>query len=264
MIALLLNTWSLFVVPAHARCDPNQLETALGAVDQAFAANDAKAMSAAVAQMRKAMACSREPVPPQHCAKIHRARALAAWVEGDEEAVVRWFRGMLHADPRTDLPARIVSERHKLRSLLTVAEERETLWSEGPGKTWLLVDGLRTGAVPTTQPYVVQPIRDDGQTLGARVIDRSRTEGKAKRLGRKAGKRPERTVLRWAGIGLGVVSAGLYGGAWATHGAYDQAVIARDNDRIGSLHTTTNALSIGSVATIGLGTGALISSVVAF
>lgn len=270
MIALLSNTLALLAVPAAGgACAPEDLDRALDAADKAFVANDGKAMTVAVKGIRRSVKCIDGPVPPGTCARIHRARALAAWLGGDEGQAVSWLRSMLHADPRTELSPEVVDARHRLRTLLLSAEEQAPRWTEGPGRNWLLVDGVRTGAVPVGQPYVVQPLKDDGEPQRARIVDRWRADsGRSRSVGTlppsSGSTSSTRKVMRWAGLGLGVVSAGLYGGAWATHGAYQGAVEARDDARIGRLHTTTNLLSVGSVAAVGLGAGALLSAEFAF
>jgi hypothetical protein len=268
VIALLMNTLSLLTVPARAGCDPVALEQALDAADQAFVASDEPAMSSAVKAIRKSVGCIDGPVPPGTCARVHRARALAAWIDGDEDQAVSWLRGMIHADPGIELPTGVVGDRHRLRVLLVAAQEHPIAWMEGPGKHWLLVDGLRTGAVPVGQPYVLQPVRDDGQPQRAKIVDRWRSDaGRPRAVGRTApgsSTSSAQRAMRWTGLGLGAVSVGLYGGAWAANGAYQGAIEQRDDARIGRLHTTTNALSIGSVAAIGLGAGALLSAEFAF
>jgi hypothetical protein len=260
VIAILLNTLSWLAVPAVAGCEPSALPTALDAAEKAFVATDDKAMSVAIGQVKRALGCAREPLPPAVCARVHRARALAAWLDDDESAAISALRGMLHADPRTELPESVVPSLHRLRRLLVEAEESPASWGEGRGTGWLLVDGLRTGAVPIGQPYVVQPLREDGIAQGAKVIERGGSDPKGRSSGGSdgSGSSPAQRTLRWTGLGLGIASVGLYGGAWATNGAYHRAVTARDDARIGSLHATTNGLSIGSVALLGLGAGAAV------
>ncbi len=60
-------------------------------------------------------------------------------------------------------------------------------------------------------------------------------------------------ALTWIGIGAAAVGAGLYGGAFVTHGSYDRAVVDGDADRIRSLHGTTNALTISGLGLLGGG-----------
>jgi hypothetical protein len=155
-----------------------------------------------------------------------------------------------------------VPSEHSLQGLLRLAEESPLSWTRAPASGWVLVDGVRTGAVPIGQPYVLQTIKGDGKAGGARLV-RSLTEGPGGSHGGSSGSsggaNPKR-VLRWTGVGLGVLSAALYGGAWAANRSYHQAVVAEDNARIGATHMTTNVLSVGSVAGASLGVGAVVTS----
>ncbi|MEZ4238275.1 MAG: hypothetical protein R3F59_19415 [Myxococcota bacterium] len=188
MISTLLPTLLFLAAPARASgCDPSALDQALDAVDRAFVASDDKAMGDAVKLVRKAVRCYDAPVPPGTCARIHRARALAAWLDGEEIDAVAWLRAMLHADPRTELAPDVVDPRHRLRTLLLWAEEEPNSWTEGAGHHWLLVDGVRTGAVPAGQPYVVQPLRDDGTAQHAKLVDRWKSRAAAHPRGPASG-----------------------------------------------------------------------------
>lgn len=158
----------LLAAPARAGCDP--IDPALAAAERSFGAGDGKALARALADVEDALACVRDPVPPATCARVHRALALEASLAGDAEAVAEALRAMLHADPLAALPSPLVPDRHPLRAALVQAEERTTTFVEGPGKGWLVVDGIRTGAVPVGQPYVLQRTKPGDRTLGARLV----------------------------------------------------------------------------------------------
>lgn len=247
----------LFLTPldAHAGCDPGELEGALRGAEEAFVTGSADSMDDAISGLKKALSCTREPVPPELCARIHRARALSAWLVTDSDEALGSLRAMIHADPRFGLPSALPIQ-HPLRRLLIDAEETEMAWAPAPSPGWVLVDGLRTGAVPIGQPYVTQRLKDDGQAQKARIVDQ-RPLGSATAAPRRGS---GRRALRWTGVGLGVLSAGLYGTAWASNNAYHEAVVSEDNARIGYFHSSTNLLSVGSVAAVGLGAGALLTS----
>src|SRR5262249_11241098 len=180
---------------------------------------------------------------------IERGYALGRWLAQDPIGGRLSLQAMLDADPHAELPLVLVGERHPLRETLTEAEEVMPTWVDAPGGGWVLVDGVRTGAVPSNQPYVLQGLKPDGRATGARLVERTRQEG-----ANEGHPGAPRTALRLTGLGLGVASAALYGAAWASHGSYEDAVLARDNPRIGEAHSWTNALSIGSVAALGAGT----------
>jgi hypothetical protein len=248
-----------YSITAHAGCDAEAVSSAVQSAEEAFVGGDPKSMGVALAGVRRALGCIREPVSPGLCAEVHRAHALGAWLNADQPGAVGSLRAMLHANPRQDLGLEVVPREHALNGLLLLAEESPLSWTRAPASGWVLVDGVRTGAVPVGQPYVLQTIKGDGKAGGARLV-RSATEGSSgSSLGSSGGGNPRR-VLRWTGVGLGVVSAALYGGAWASNRSYYRAVAAEDNARIGATHMTTNLLSVGSVAGASLGVGAVISS----
>jgi hypothetical protein len=258
VIFLLGGTWAAPL--AYAGCDPATIEGALKTVEQAFPSGDLKSVEESMFVVRKSMACVREPLTPALCSRVHRAYALQHWLENDSAGARVALEAMLNADPKATLPVLIVGERHPLRGVLVAAEEVTPSWVEAPGSGWVLVDGLRTGAAPRQQPYVFQPLKEDGRALGARLVDHPSGEGGGPSVPRLGGGSGNKALLRWTGVGLGVVSASLYGGAWATRGAYFDAVGTGTNDDIGRLHATTNGLAIGSLVTFGLGTGALVSA----
>ena len=255
MIVTPLLAFLLLAPPeAHAGCDPSELDGALRAAEEAFVTGASDSMDDALSDVKKALSCTRDPVPPTLCARIHRARALGAWLVTDADEAFGSLRAMVHADPRFDLPSSLPVQ-HPLRRLLIDAEESEMAWAPAPSPGWVLVDGLRTGSVPIGQPYVAQRLKDDGQAQKARIVDQRATEGPAPR-----NRAPARRALRWTGFGLGVISAGMYGAAWSANGAYQSAVLDGDNARIDQYHSATNRFAVGSVATVGLGVGALVSA----
>lgn len=161
----------LLLTPLEARagCDPTQLEGALTAAEEAFVTGAGDNMDDALSAMKKGLSCTREPVLPATCARIHRARALGAWLVTDPEEALGSLRAMIHADPRFSLPDNLPIQ-HPLRRLLIDAQESQMAWSPAPSPGWVLVDGLRTGAVPMGQPYIAQRLKDDGQSQKARLV----------------------------------------------------------------------------------------------
>lgn len=251
LISLLYST-----SPALAGCDAGAISSGISEAERAFKGGDLKGMDETLSSLRRSLACVREPVAPALCAAVHRTHALRAWLYADESSAVGSLRAMLHADPRATLPIELIPRAHGLQMLLMQAEEAPLQWSRAPSSGWVLVDGVRTGAVPVGQPYLLQPIKGDGRAGGAKLI-RSAEQGAV-----RTGSGPKRAMF-WTGASLSIVSAGLYGGAWAANRGYHRAVLAEDNDRIGSLHTTTNLLSVGSLAAVSLSASALTFSFIA-
>ena len=161
----------LLTRPAQASCAPSELDAALSAAEDSFTAGDARAMGRALKDARRSLGCVREPLTPELCARFHLSRALEASLLGDAPMVATSLRAMLHADPLAVLPTDFVPMGHPVRYAMIQAEETALSFVEGPGSGWLLVDGLRTGAVPVGQPYVLQRTRSDGRTLGAKLVE---------------------------------------------------------------------------------------------
>ncbi len=249
----MILTTLLALGDAHA-CDDSGLRNAISAAENAFRTAQTVRSAAprgrelagpgerALEDLEGSLACLEEPVSPALAARIHAADALVAWLAGDRARGLASLRAMLTADPRHDLPLELVPAEHGLRHWLADAGEREATWSPSLGR-WALVDGLPTRAVPLEQPYVLQHPRDVGALRGRLVGVEQRAGGK--------------TPWLVGGAALAAAAAGSYAGAWAVRGSYWDAVEARDNDRIGSLHTTTNVLSIGAVGAGTLGVVAL-------
>lgn len=254
-MSFVLDIALLTPVAFGASCDPAAISAALGTAERAFPTGDAPSMEAALFSVRKGLACTRDPMSPELCAQVHRAYALQHWLQGDQTGARLELQAMLNADPHYQLPDLIVGERHPLRAVLTQAEEVVPTWTDAPGSGWVLVDGVKTGAVPREQPYLLQSLKADGKAGGARLVERSPQEGSGAR-----GRVDKRAALRITGAGLGVAAIGLYGGAWASRGSYEDAVTARDNERIAHTYGATNGLSIGSVVALGLGAGAAVSA----
>lgn len=243
----------LLAVPARASCTASDVEAALDGAERSFVSEDARELQDEVREVERLLGCVHDPVPAALCARVHRARALAAHLSGDAASLEVHLRAMLHAAPMGEVPADLVPPGHAVRTALVAAEEAPLSLVPAPKGSWLLVDGIRTRVVPQGQPYVLQRARLDGTTTGARLVEASAGSGG----GAPAG---GRVAVRWTGLGLGVVSAGLYGAAWAQRAAYDSAVAARDDPRIGRTYTATNALSVGAVAAAGLGSALVVGS----
>ena len=179
-------------------------------------------------------------------ARVHRATALSRYLLEDERGVQRSFRGMLHADPRVPLPLDLAAVDHAIQLDRMAAEETLPEWNPKLRKP-SLVDGVRTGAVPVDQHYVVQ------RTKGERVT-RSRlhtTMPLPKRIKvimvdhHQSAPAPRR--LWYVGLGSAATSVALYSGALVTRLQYNSAnQRPRDRDRAQRLFTTTNVLSVGA------------------
>lgn len=205
-------------------CDPADLVKAIQTGESAFDQNDPRAVELANRDARKALRCT-EPTPEQD-ARLHRLIAYQAGLEKDWVKAEEAWRSSLASHPLLP-PEKALWNHPRLHLAWVRAQEtpiRYTIAGSQP------LAGLSAPLVPDTKP------------LGG--SNRARKQG-----------------LRYAGIGLGVVAAGLYGGAWASRANYDR-LTKQDvpaEDRKGSFRTT-NALSIASAGATVLGGTMLIVS----
>lgn len=244
--------------PAFAGCEPTDLELNLEATESAFTADDAGTALRALSRARRALGCTSEALSATTCARLHRATALTRWLKDDRSGAELALRAMIHADPLLSLEPQLLPEEHPLHRVRISAEEAQVSWSASIEEE-ALIDGVRTGAVPLGQPYVIQHLEDDRIT-GGRWVQRSGGRGPRLPLPDHSESSPRARALWYSGLGLGVSGVVLYGGALGARASYNSAVEAGNDLLIGPRHTATNALSVGAVSTALLSAGALTAS----
>ena len=243
----------LTVTHAAAACDASDLAPSLADTEAAFRAGDAVAAHLANQRTRRALPCVREALDPTAAAQIHRSTALARYLQGDQSGVDRSMRAMLHADPQLELPIDLVPVDHPLRAAKVRAEEVVPQWSPKLRQE-ALIDGVRSGAVPVDQHYVVQRLRNDAVSDGF-LVQRSnlfRSLGMGVRVRNRATGAPK--ALWWTGLGFGVAGVGLLGTAAGTGIA---APSGPDGDNLRSVSTAT---AIGGAAALLTSTVLVITS----
>ncbi|MCA9494850.1 MAG: hypothetical protein KC621_33205 [Myxococcales bacterium] len=230
-------------------CEEADVRNALSAVEGAFRtlqsvrAKEPRGRQLAIpaelalTDVHRAVDCLESPMSAQLAGRVHAAEALTSWLADDRPRGVLALRSMLSANPWGALPMDLIPPEHGLRVWIAEAGEVETVWDPSLSK-WALVDGIPTRAIPTGQPYVLQHRRNSG-AMRSEFVDAT---------GKSSG--GNRTPFIVTGLALGAAGLGAYGGAWATHVAYQDAT---DLPSATSLHTTTNLLSIGSVVVGGIG-----------
>lgn len=208
----------LVLLTANAlACDPAELVRAIDAGEAAFGQNDTKAVHAANRAARKSLACT-SPTPEQN-ARLHRLIAYEAGLQKDWERAEEAWRSSIAAHPLLP-PEKALWGHPRLHLAWVRAQETPVAYTIAGSQP---LAGLKAPLVPNTKP------------LGG--SSRARSRG-----------------LRYAGVGFGVVAAGLYGAAWASNAGYTRLEDQRAPlDKRQASYRTTNTLTIASVGSLVLG-----------
>lgn len=262
---------------ARADCDAKAISSLVSTAETAFRHMDATLFEQASAELDRTLACQTEPLSAIQVAAYHRVRALAAFFAEDEPSTVLAFQAALATMPGYVLPQEIAPDGHPLRKLFDDAK----LFSAGeafelpePVDGWVTVDGTRTRTAPAARPFVFQWLSSAGQvretqyvSVGTPVptyavapvpsvdLDSDTTVTRPKREHKVS------AALVGAGLAVGALAGGAYGGAFALRGQYDDAVLEGDEGRIRSLYAATNGTLGGSAGLAVLGTTLLIVGV---
>lgn len=255
--AVIVAALLLVAGPARAGCDSRTLLDLVQAAEMAFARMDADTFEDHRVEVDRVLACHTGAMTPIECAAYHRMQAFAAFLAEDTPGAILGFQAALAAMPGYTLPRSIAPEGHPLRDQF----EQAALFATGevttlpePATGWIALDGLRTRDAPAARPFVFQRFDKVG-TLIETLYVRVGAPLPQYPVAPPPPVEPRGGVDPWlaSGVALGAVSAGLYGAAFATRGAYDRAVEEGDRDRIVSSKRTTNALVVSSVAVLGGG-----------
>lgn len=191
------------------------------------------------------LACTREPVDPQRIAEVHTVLGLFQHQLGDTDLGARHLLAAWEAAPLTP-PAIAVPDELRAAHMQLQEQHFAALRPVAtlPGIEPTRVDGLFATWRTTGMPALLQP---NGR--GVELVTPS-TRG-ATATTKKGG---PNTGLLVAGAIAAVAGGGMYGGAWAARGSYNDAVATgADDDTIRGAHSTNRALSIASVGALGLG-----------
>lgn len=265
-----MTLWLVLSLAARAACDSISFVRAVDDADAAFAAMDGDAFDLAAASLDETLACMSEPISPTHAVAVHRTRALAAFLAGDDAATVSSFQAALAAMPGYELPQDIAPIGHPLRARF----EDARLFSAGgqadlpePASGWITVDGARTRIAPTGRAFVFQRFDDSAAVVDTAYVAVGRPLPSYP-VREAAPPVPDRTPLARqpvsvplaVGVALDVVAAGLYSYAFVTRAHYEEAKRVGDLDRIKSSHLTTNLLVGVSIGTGVVGTSLVVVS----
>lgn len=191
------------------------------------------------------LACTREPVDPHRVAEVHTVLGLFQHQQGDTDMAARHLLAAWEAAPL--VPAAIVVPEELQAAHMQLQEEHfqaqrpvTSLDAMEPTR----VDGLFATWRTTGMPALLQP---NGR--GVELVTPSSRSGTS--TAKKGG---PNTGLLVAGVVAAVAGGGMYGGAWAARGSYNDAVATgADDATIKGAHSTNRALSVASVGALGLG-----------
>jgi len=142
---------------------PRGLVQRAAEAEAAFVALDAGAFDAAIAAMESEVACLGAPLSPEQAARVHAARALSAYLHGDEVRTIAAYQAALGADASVAQPDGLDAG-HPIRMERRLAEKlpaNEVLALEPAEGERLLVDGHLQDARVLQQPALLQRVRGD-------------------------------------------------------------------------------------------------------
>ena len=162
---------------AHAVCDPTattlQLQAALSDAEVAFSQMDLSAFEQASRTAEQDLLCLGEPLTLPDAAAVHRVEALSSFVGGNRSSTVLALQAVSVLQPGYRLPMSIAPENHPLRADWERAQELASGASRDlsrPAEGWLLIDGVRTTALPLDRPSIYQHLDDQGYVLTSRYL----------------------------------------------------------------------------------------------
>lgn len=241
--------------PARAAC-PSTGATLLQTAAQATAgyqARDKAAVQAAAQALQADLLCVVTVLDPDQAAAVHRALALSAFLDGRAEATRLAFRSARLADPTWELPTSLAPEGHPLRAAWQDAGAgaeggAEPLGQRPDRRTW--VDGRPATERPTDRPVVLQADLLNGTMVGSSYLPAgealpswaqvqgvalstpptvrrpspspSLEPAPAPREDRAARRRGPNGPLLIGGLGVGLVSGGLWAAAVVDGLAYER------------------------------------------
>jgi len=159
--------WLLLLATAWAADCPEApavtLRSSAAAMEVSFMALDEEVFDRAHAALDEAVPCVTEPLEKPDVLILHRAMAVALFMDGDMRASTKSWGAVKALDPGWQPPAAMAPDGHLMRQLFdaaTAEDEWITLELEPPGG-WI-VDGTWTSEVPKDQAFVLQALGDEG------------------------------------------------------------------------------------------------------
>lgn len=262
---------------ARAECPEDALATAIRSateVEAAFANLDDEKFDVAHARLKETVPCITVELAPADAVALHRARAIGAFVDGDDAASRKSWLAVRALQPDWKPSGALMPTGHPLRQLWEAPIDSptpEVPMKEAPKGGWN-VDGTRQNGVPTYRAFILQGFDASGTgiytgylysnteipTLDVEMVPSERVSAvPVDRTKRR------NTVRRWGSVGAGVLGAGAVGSLVvsmdaarqlendfeAGEGTHDYAPIAGWVDRQNTFATVGTGLGIAAAGT---------------
>jgi len=167
MWSVLLASFASPALAADCPDDPiAEVRSAADDLESAFTQLDDAGFDAAKKRLDAAIPCVTTPLELRDVLGLHRAEALAAFVDGDMVASKKSWGAVRILNPSWTPPDSLAPPGHLLRQLFEQAPtDTDTQALElAPDGGWL-VDGRRGDAVPADRAFVLQGIDKDGNIV---------------------------------------------------------------------------------------------------
>lgn len=250
---------ALFLAVAHADCPASVAELEDRATRLQAPGDDfLEAYTALLADL----SCLDRPATPELAGRVHRLRAIAAFVQADPEAAIAAYRGAQAADPGKGLSTEIFGPGHTLREFFEQAAARGPGATESivaPRRTELWIDGRHGTTRPLERDALVQQLHDD-TVLWTAMVDAGDPLPEL-----VIPPRPGGGALAATTVGVAATTAGLWTGALLsrravarTEGPVEGEALSRvqQQQRVGN--TLGYAAQAGTVLTLGLGVAVVV------
>lgn len=263
MLPLLLVSAALAACPA----DPLVVSATLDRAEDAFAELDATRFRAEIDQALQDVDCLSSRADAALAARLHRARGLRAFIDGDEGAARAAFAAARAADPAYAFPDAFIPLNHPIRALyhdpgvayapVAVAE---------PAEGSLEFDGVRSMTRPGSWPSVVVWRDASGAVRQSAWLEPGEplfaypgTTGVSARGSTRSTGHPSRTLAIAAGAST-LMGGGLLGAAKLSADRFWDP--ATPDGELEGLRTRTNTLTYGAAGLGALALGAGVGAVV--
>lgn len=246
----------LFAALAHAECpaDPlSELRRQTAALETAFVDLDDPGFAAANEAVLAVIPCVASPLDLRDILALHRAFALAAFVDGDMAGSRKSWGAVRTLNPSWTPPLELAPEGHLLRTQFDTAPMGPEIveLELAPEGGWL-VDGRVASAVPRDRAFVLQGA--DGERMIIYTgYHRALAEVPLLDFA-KPGPSPKAKKMRLGGTLLGSGLALLAGGAAVVH---FQAVSSIDEVDYDKFEATVTRGNVAGWSAIVLGAGAV-------